>query len=110
MDQSGRSALLPTTLPTLPQRMSAANPQVCCTTLAGADARETGGAQGLRQLIQTLPTKEDIQELMGDLLGPLREEVGEVRLKMEAIDHKLHNCEVSQDKADARIEDLEKKI
>lgn len=71
--------------------------------------REMQGEQGFRQLIQALPTKEDIQALLGNLLGPLKGEIGEVCSKIEMINCKLHSCEISQEKTDARLNDLEKK-
>lgn len=71
--------------------------------------REMEGEQGLRQLIQALPTKEDIQALLSNLLGPLKEEIGEVCSKIEVINCKLHSCEISQEMTVARLNDLEKK-
>lgn len=43
----------------------------------------------IRQLIQALPTREDIQKLLGSLTGTLWEEIEAVRYKTGAVDHKL---------------------
>lgn len=66
--------------------MSDVNPQICLNNLLGADTRDPGGEQVIRQVIWALHTKEDIQVLMGNLLGPLREEIGEIGSKVETIE------------------------
>lgn len=100
MAQSRASALPSSTLLNPSQKMSGVNPQLCLTSLPGIDLRESGGLGGeqdIRQLICALPIK-DIQVLMENLLGPMKEEIGEVRTRMEAMEQKCHICEISQDK------------
>lgn len=65
--------------------------------------------QDHRQLIRALPTKEDIHMLMGEWLGPLRKEIGEVWEKVEVIDQKMQRCEEMQE-ADTRIAMLEEEV
>lgn len=72
--------------------------QVCILNSLGTDGGERGDVQDLRQLIQTLPTREDIQVMMGNWLGPLNKEIGEVREEIEVIDHKMHRFDELQEK------------
>lgn len=64
----------------------------------------------VQELIQSLPTREDINAMMGNWLGPLKKEIGEVREEVAVIDQKIHRVEESQEKANMRIAMLEEKI
>lgn len=58
--------------------------QVCSYTAYNTQTQEQGIEPDIRQLIQALPTKDDIQKLLVSITGALREEMEEVRAKVVA--------------------------
>lgn len=73
---------------------------------------EQGGEHDIRwlfQLIQALPTKDDIQTLMLSVTGALKVEIDEIRTKVAELDGRAGNWETRQSTIDPRLEVLEEK-
>lgn len=78
--QSGSSLILPAPPKPKPPASAMMLPtpsgditQVCISNYMGTDTGELGGVQVLRQLIRALPTKKDIQVMMGNWLETPKE-------------------------------------
>lgn len=84
--------------------------QVCSYTAYNTQTQEQGIEPDIRQLIQALPTKDDIQKLLVSITGALREEMEEVRAKVVAVDDRVHNLEKLQGTSDTRLEMIEEKL
>ena len=72
----------------------------------GVEKSEEGDLD-IKKLLNSLPTKDDIQEMMSKWLGPLKVEMEEIRLSAEILDKKVLSCTIAQGLTDARVDQME---